>query len=178
MPEVGKDFSVMNGMNMGSGPSSAPAVPQGNPMERNNLGSGLLNSAQNLQANPPQLGQQQSQPGQPSQPSQLSNEVSDSKDKEVDEEQALGTAIFRPDADFREKLRLSQEAAERARLDPSGQHSVPISGAASWERRARDEDDEGKEEEPEVEEDESTVIGEGEGTKAWKAKRTLRKLVA
>lgn len=176
MQEVGKDYSVMNGMNMASGPSSAPAISQGNPMERSNLGSGLLAASQNLQTSS-QLGQQQSQSGLSSQPSQLSNEVSDNKDNDADEEQALGTAIFRPDADFREKLRLSQEAAERARLDQSGQHSVPISGAASWERRARDEDDEGKEEEPEVEEDESTVIGEGEGTKAWKAKRTLRKLV-
>ncbi|EPT05407.1 hypothetical protein FOMPIDRAFT_61493 [Fomitopsis schrenkii] len=173
MQEVGKDYSVMNGMNMASGPSSAPAISQGNPMERSNLGSGLLAASQNLQTSS-QLGQQQSQSGLSSQPSQLSNEVSDNKDNDADEEQALGTAIFRPDADFREKLRLSQEAAERARLDQSGQHSVPISGAASWERRARDEDDEGKEEEPEVEEDESTVIGEGEGTKAWKAKRTLR----
>lgn len=178
MQEVGKDFSVLNGMNMGPGPSSAPAVPQGNPMERNNLGSGLMTAAQNLQTTSSQLGQQQSQSGQPSQPSQLSNELTDNKDKDIDEDQALGTAIFRPDADFREKLRLSQEAAERARLDQSGQHSVPISGAASWERRARDEDDEGKEEEPEVDDDESSVIGEGEGTKAWKAKRTLRKLVA
>jgi len=174
MPEVGKDFSGMNGMNMATGPSSAPAIPQGNPLERNNLGSGLLGAAQNQQANSASLGQQQPQPGQLSQPSQLSNEAFDNKDKEGDDEQALGTAIFRPDADFREKLRLSQEAAERARLEQSGQHDMPISGAASWERRARDEDDEGKDEEPEVEEDESTVIGEGEGTKAWKAKRTLR----
>ncbi|KAH9829146.1 WD40 repeat-like protein [Rhodofomes roseus] len=172
MPEVGKDYSVMNGMNMATGPSSAPAIPQGNPLERNNMGSGLLGAAQNLQANSAQ--QQQSQLGQPSQPSQLSNEASDNRDKDGDDEQALGTAIFRPDADFREKLRLSQEAAERARLEQSGQHSMPISGAASWERRARDEDDEGKDEEPEVEEDESSVIGEGEETKAWKAKRTLR----
>ncbi|KZT74248.1 WD40 repeat-like protein [Daedalea quercina L-15889] len=175
MPEVGKDFSVMNGMNMGSGASSAPAVPQSNPLERNNLSSGLLAASQNLAGATPGLGQQQqAQSGQASQPGQVSDEVSDNKDKDADDEQALGTAIFRPDADFREKLRLSQEAAERARFDQSGQHGVPISGAASWEQRARDEDDEGKDEEPEVDEDESTVIGEGEGTKAWKTKRTLR----
>ena len=85
------------------------------------------------------------------------------------------TAIFRPDEDgeWREKLRQAHEASEQARVGQG-----PISGAASWERRSREEEDESKsDEEPEVEDEEGTEIGEGESGKVWKAKRTLRKSV-
>ncbi|KZT03524.1 WD40 repeat-like protein [Laetiporus sulphureus 93-53] len=177
MPEVGKDFSILNGIGMATGPASAPAGPQSNPMERANLAGASLMGSQPGAPTPlsQQIQQQQSQTGQQSQMGQLSMQAGESKEKEADgEPQQLATAIFRPGEDWREKLRLSHEAAEQARGEQSGSTGVPISGAASWERRNRDEDDEGKEEEPDVEDEESSVIGEGEGAKVWKAKRTLR----
>jgi striatin 1/3/4 len=158
MPEPGKDFPHLNGIGMTQGPSSAPAnsgnqIPQ---LERSNpLGGGMMHSQH----------QQQMQQGMgQTQQLQLHNQQMD-KDKDGDEPRQL-TAIFRPDeaGEWKERLRLSHEA-EQARQG----------GAASWDRR---DDDDGKDDEGEVEDEESGVIGEGEGTKVWKAKRTLRKSVA
>ena len=85
------------------------------------------------------------------------------------DQSGVPTAIFRPEGDWRERLRLSHEAAERARADQPG--GSTLSGAASWERRSRDDDEESKpEEETEVEDEESGDIGESEGSKIWKAK--------
>jgi striatin 1/3/4 len=152
MPEAGKDFPLLNGLSMMSGPSVPSASGNQIPsLERSNpLGSGGMMHAQHQQG----MGHQQLQ---------LHNQQSD-KDKDGDEPRQL-TAIFRPDeaGEWKERLRLSHEA-EQARQ----------AGAASWDRR---EDDDGKDEEGEVEEEDSSVVGEGEGTKVWKAKRTLRKLV-
>jgi len=94
------------------------------------------------------------------------------KDKDVESENRQLTAIFRPDdaGEWKEKLRLSHEAAEKARLTKEFQQTD-----GSWDRQ--EEDDEGKEEDGEVEDEESTLVGDGEGIKHWKAKRTLRKLV-
>jgi len=157
MPDTGKDFPLLNGIGMMQGPSSAPA-PSGNqipPLERSNPlgGGGMLHSQHQQQQ------QMQQGIGQPQQ-LQLHNQHMD-KDKDGDEPRQL-TAIFRPDeaGEWKERLRLSHEA-EQARQ----------AGAASWDRR---DDDDGKDEEGEVEDDDSGVVGEGEGTKVWKAKRTLR----
>jgi striatin 1/3/4 len=153
MPEAGKDFPLLNGLGMMPGPSSAPAA-SGNqipPLERNNsLGSGGMIHTQHQQ--------QQMQQGMGQHNQQMD------KDKDGDEPRQL-TAIFRPDdaGEWKERLRLSHEA-EQARQ----------TGAASWDRR---DDDDGKDDEGEVEDEDSGVVGEGEGTKVWKAKRTLRKLV-
>lgn len=180
MPEVGKEFPILNGMSsLMSGPPSAPAstATQGNPMDRVGiLGSSLLQQQQQqpqqqpppsgLQPPPPELSHQQ-----PSQPQP------ETKESEANEQQPNSlTAIFRPDEDgeWKEKLRLAHEASEQAH---AGQSSA-MSGAASWERRSREDEDEGKnDDEAEVEEDEGTEIGEGESGKVWKAKRTLRKSV-
>ncbi len=83
--------------------------------------------------------------------------------------------IFRPDdaGEWKEKLRLSHEASEQARLARESQGSA----GSSWEGR-REFDDELKEDEGDVDDDESTVVSEGDGGKVWKARRTLRKLVA
>lgn len=102
-----------------------------------------------------------------------------SGDKEKEGESAEGrqtTAIFRPDdaGEWREKLRLSHEASEQARLAREGQNGSIVE-VNSWDRREDDEDV--KEDESEVADDDSSVGSEGEGTKVWKAKRTLRKLV-
>lgn len=182
MPEIGKDFPILNGMNnLMSGPPSAPAstASQGNPMDRAGiLGSSLLQSQQQQQQQPPS-GLQQPPPelSQQQQSSQQQQQEPDTKESEATGQQPGSlTAIFRPDEDgeWKEKLRQAHEASEQAR---AGQGSA-ISGAASWERRSREEEDEGKnDDEPEVEEEEGTEIGESESGKVWKAKRTLRKSV-
>lgn len=161
MPETGKNFPLLNGtMNMMSGPSSAPAA-SGNqipPLERSNpLGGGGLIQLQHQQ----QQHMQQMQHQGMGQGQQM--QLHDQQDKDGDEPRQL-TAIFRPDdrGEWKERLRLSHEA-EQARQ----------AGAAAWDRG----DEDGKDEEGEVEEDESSVIGEGEGTKVWHPKRTLRKSV-
>ncbi|EMD38667.1 hypothetical protein CERSUDRAFT_82942 [Gelatoporia subvermispora B] len=182
MPEMGKDFAPLNGMSMVAGPSSAPATsgPQTNPLDRVGLsGSGMLTSQPTPgppstfgQSAPEQLQHQQQTQQQPQADiSQTQPLQSDAKGKTREGEPI--TAIFRPGEDWKEQLRQSHQAAEQARQE-SGQTGVPVSGAAMWEGRTRDEEDESKEEEPEVEDDESSVVGEGDGSKIWKAKRTLR----
>ena len=177
--------SLMNGMNLMSGPSSAPAAAaaSGNPMqllERSNpLGSAML---------PQQIQQQQSQQQQQPQPQPSSQQSSQpisiqnpqpntsapTEEGKEDTEARQVTMIFRPDdaGEWKEKLRLSHEASEQARLAREGQGS---NGA--WNQRREYEDDV-KDEETEVDDDESTVVAEGEDSKVWKPKRTLRKLVA
>lgn len=73
---------------------------------------------------------------------------------------------------------MSHEAAERDRLERTGE-STSLIGAASWERGGpEDEHGGGKDVDEEDEEETTTNFGEGsetDGTKLWKAKRTLRK---
>ncbi|KAI0698494.1 WD40-repeat-containing domain protein [Cytidiella melzeri] len=182
MPEVGKEFGMLNGMNtVMSGPPSAvaSAAGQSNPIDRAGiLGSAMLQSQQQQQqqqniTGPPLQVQLQpaSEPLQQQAP-QATNESS--QFHPASDEDGLPTAIFRPDSagEWREKLRLSHEA-ELARAGQAGGSS--ISGAASWERRSRDEDEDTKtEDEPDVEEEEGAEIEDGEGNKVWKNKRTLR----
>jgi striatin 1/3/4 len=166
MPEAGKDFPTLNGINLMSGPSSAPASSgsQISLLERSNpLGSGMLQhppSGQSMQQN---LGQ--------SQPPPLNQQIID-KDKDAESEGRQLTAIFRPDdaGEWKEKLRLSHEASEQAR------QSGMLGSGSAWDRR-RDDDEYMKEDEGEVEDEETSVVGESEGNKVWKAKRTLRKSV-
>jgi striatin 1/3/4 len=93
------------------------------------------------------------------------------KDKDNDSEPRQLTMIFRPDeaGDWKERVRLSHEASERARLSGEGQ-----SGSNSpWGERRQDDED--IKEEEEEEEEESSVVGDADGGKLWRAKRTLRK---
>lgn len=160
MQEAGKDFPLLNGT-MISGPSSAPAAP-GNQipqLERNNpLGGGGLTQSQQHQQ---QHQHQQTQQGQGH--SQMHNPQMES-DKDGEEPRPR-TMIFRPDdnQEWKERLRLSHEAEQSRQA-----------GAASWDRR---EDEDVKDEEGEVDDDDTSVVDGGEGTKVWKAKRTLRKWV-
>jgi striatin 1/3/4 len=158
MPEAGKDFPILNGVNVMTGPSTTPAAPVGQlgGLDRSNSsGSGLLSS----QPPPPpplppsQLGQQ------PQQQSTGQSQPLD-RDKDSDSEPRQLTAIYRPDdaGEWKEKLRQSHEAS-------------------AWDRRSRYDDEEVKDEETEVEDEESSVVGEGDGMKIWKTKKTLRKSV-
>ncbi|RDB21478.1 Striatin-3 [Hypsizygus marmoreus] len=164
LPEAGKDFPMLNGHPLISGSSPAPA--SGPALERNNL----LGTAQN----PQQSAGLAIQPN-PIQPQPSPAPPQGEKDKEGETENRQLTAIFRPDdaGEWREKLRLSHEASEQARLareSQDGSHNI----VSSWERN-RDDEEETKDDESEVEDDDSSsVAGEGEGTKVWKAKRTLR----
>jgi len=166
MPEVGKDFPLMNNMNVMSNPSPAAGPsstgPQGSALERA-PGIGSLPSQQNS------LGQYQSSQPPSSQPTSAQSGQTSDADKDKDEsmfESQSRTSIYRPDdkGEWREKLGLS--------------YTNPTGGAladSAWDRRPREEDDDVKEDDTEVEEDESNVLGESEGTKVWRTKRTLRK---
>ena len=173
LPEAGKDFPLLNGHALMPGSSSAPAASgqQVPLLERSNHPSS--GGAQ----------QQQQQPGPPSHPSLSQSQPLPTiphtdKEREAESDGRQLTAIFRPDdaGEWREKLKLSHEASEQARSTREGQLGS-LGGVNSWDRN-RDDDDDVKEEDSEVEDDDASVVGEGEGTKVWKAKRTLRKLVS
>jgi striatin 1/3/4 len=163
MPDVGKDFPLLNNMNAISSPASTagPSTgPQGSTLER---GPGIVT----LPSQQSSLGQYQSQPPSSQATSVQSGQTSDAdKDKEETMfESQSRTSIFRPDdkGEWREKLGLPYTGTTGALAD------------SAWDRRPRDDDEDVKEDDAEVEEDESNVLGEGEGTKVWKTKRTLRK---
>ncbi|KAH8102891.1 WD40-repeat-containing domain protein [Cristinia sonorae] len=172
MPDVGKEFPMLNGMNILSNTATSNAssgAPQMGQHER----PGILAGSAALAPQQPPSGGTQQVPGQLPLPPQLSVQL-ESKEKDSDSQDQVPTSIFRPDDEWREKIRQSQEAAERARLERDGQPGPQISGAASWERRAREDDEDGKEDEPEVDEDDASDIGSDEGSKTWKPKKTLR----
>jgi striatin 1/3/4 len=181
MPEVGKDFPPMlNGVNLMPGPSPASVGSgQANPLERT---GGMLHHQQQQSTTLPQnQSQQQSQQTQAQAPPQLQTQLGE-RDGEIEPQQL--TAIFRPDdaGEWKEKLRLSHEAAERDRMERSNEVVSSGSSSSSWERRPSDEDEGGNIKEVEDDEDDedstSDIVGEGsegDGGKLWKPKRTLRK---
>ncbi|EKM82837.1 hypothetical protein AGABI1DRAFT_111399 [Agaricus bisporus var. burnettii JB137-S8] len=159
LPEGGKEFPLLNGINSASGssptpPTSGPQIPL---PERNN---------------PSASGNQSLGPAAPSTSIQRASPPNATGDKEGDSDtdSRLITAIYRPDEDgeWKEKLRQSREQSEQARLAKENQ-----TGVHAWELR-RDDDDEFKDSEADIEEDESSVVGEGDDAKVWRAKRTLR----
>lgn len=164
MPEVGKEFPLMNGMNMMSGPSTTPSSGPGqiSTLDRSSPNPGLQQQSQTpqLHASAPMTHQfQQSQQGLQTQDA--------GKDREFPESQQT-TAIFRPDdaGEWKERLRQAHES-EQARL------ASEVANGSSWQGQ----DDDDVKEEDDTEDDVSSVLGEGDGTKVWKAKRTLRKSV-
>ncbi|KAI0818800.1 WD40-repeat-containing domain protein [Irpex lacteus] len=178
MPEAGKDFMV-NGMTLlppAPPPPSGPGANQSNPIDR----AGILGSLVPQQQQQPQTAtgppvQVQLQPA--AEPSQQQGPQAQSESRELSQssdQDGVPTAIFRPDSagEWREKLRQSHEA-ELARVEQAGGKTT--SGAESWERRSRDEDEDPKtEEEPDLDDEDGTVIDNGEDNKVWKNKRTLR----
>ncbi|KAI0320507.1 WD40-repeat-containing domain protein [Amylostereum chailletii] len=156
MAEVGKEFPPMNGINMMSGPSSATGAGQIPALGRNSPGPGMQQQQGQVSQPHTSMGHQ-FPPSQPSgsQTQQTSQAQDSEKEREPFESQQT-TAIFRPDdaGEWKERLRQAHESAD----------------GSSW--RNRDDDDDGKEEE--TEDDVSSVLGEGDGTKVWKTKRTLR----
>jgi len=155
--EGGKDFPLLNGLNTLS--LSAPMIPGSqNTSDRNPLAA---SSQSNI--NSTELSTQQPSSGLLSQ---------EEKEKEADSDNRQITAIYRPDdaGEWKERLRQSHEAAEQAHVAKENQ-----TGVHAWESR-RDDDDM-KDPDIDMYDEESSVVGEGEDTKIWKAKRTLRKSV-
>jgi len=149
LPEGTKEFPALNGMNAASGSTtgSAPSNAQAPTAEQNGP-----------QTQPP--AQTPSQPPQDQPPAQ--SQAESEKDGEPRNRQL--TAIFRPDENWKEQLRQSNEAAQQTSLDAQELASL---GPDNW----RDED--AKEEDPEADA-EDAVSSEGGQTKTWKTKRTLR----
>ena len=165
LPEAGKDFPVLNGHSSIPGPSSG-STATGPLLDRGNaIGASQAQQSAAIIAQP---STSQAQP----------SPMSSQGEKEGDSDSRQLTAIFRPgdSGDWKEKLRLSYEASEQAKLAREGQTGSG-GGANSWDRHREDED-ESKEEEGEADDDDATVISEGDETKVWKVKRTFRKLVA
>lgn len=166
LPEGSKEFPLLNGMGPITGPPPISA-PNGGPqislLERNPHS----NTALAPQPSPlPQVLPQTTNSGQDS----TANTPADKSATDVDGENRSLNSIFRTDdaGELQEKLRLSHEASEKTKT-ASGSSVV-------WDRHSEEEEDV-KEEEGDVEDDEATLIGEGENSKTWKAKRTLRKYV-
>ncbi|KAF8803610.1 WD40 repeat-like protein [Phlegmacium glaucopus] len=163
LPEAGKEFPLLNGISSMSGSITSP-LPTGPqlPIIERPLASVMV------QQQPP-LSQLSSQA---STQASSSNNNQDDKDRDYQSENRQ-TAIFRDEAgEWKEKLRLAHEASEKARLAREFQTGTS-SDSGIWDRHG-EEEDEVKEDEGEVEDEEANLAGDGEGTKLWKAKRTLR----
>ncbi|KAL9714975.1 1,2-dihydroxy-3-keto-5-methylthiopentene dioxygenase [Leucoagaricus gongylophorus] len=152
--EGGKDFPLLNGLNTLS--LSAPVIPG----SQNTLDRNPLAASSQSNTNSTELSTQQPSSGLLSQ---------EEKEKEADSDNRQITAIYRPDdaGEWKERLRQSHEAAEQAHVAKENQ-----TGVHAWESR-RDDDDM-KDPDIDMYDEESSVVGEGEDTKIWKAKRTLR----
>ncbi len=164
MSEAGKDFPLMNNMNVMSTPAPAAGPSTGPQVSALERAPGIVS----LSSQQSSLAQYQSPQPPSSQPTSAPSGHTSDADKDKDEtmfESQSRTSIYRPDdkGEWREKLGLSYTS-------PTG----PLADSA-WDRRPREEDDDVKEDDAEVEEDESNVLGESEGTKVWRTKRTLRK---
>ncbi|KAF9557683.1 striatin-3 [Agrocybe pediades] len=169
LPEATKEFPLLNGMNPPSG-AAATGTPntQLSILDRN---AHLTPSV--LQQQPP-LAPPASQVSHGQDPSSTFNAPSE-KSREAETENRQLTAIFRPDeaGEWKEKLRLSHEAAEKLRASRELQPPSSSEGV-SWDVQHDDDEEMKPQEDGEVEDDEGTLVGDGEGTKLWKAKRTLR----
>lgn len=166
LPEGGKEFPLLNGINSLPGPPSGPGTPgsQIPLLERNNSSSAGNQPLSNQNS----YNSTQQFSGAPATPNE--------KEKELESDGRQITAIYRPDdaGEWKEKLRQSHEASEQARLAKEGQ----TGGVHAWDPRRDDEDDdELKDPEMEIEDEDSSVVEGGDDVKVWKPKRTLRKLV-
>lgn len=169
MPDVGKDFpGALNGMGMLAGPPSAPAATTAGSAQQNvpllERGNAFMQQSQQQQV---QL-QQGPQPGQQQQQQQMEGEGQQMQQMQGEDGPRALTAIFRPDdaGEWKEKLRMSHEASEAARLEREAAAAAGA-GNSGWAAG-----EEGKEE---VEEEEEEASVNEEGAKVWKPKRTLRK---
>lgn len=167
--EPGKEFPLLNGMHLGTStppPGSNNNLNQLPSVERSHINSGLGQQQPSI----PQLASQS--------PAPLSSNLIGQSDKERDSEAESRqiTAIFGPDdiGEWKEKTRFALDPSEKSRL-PREFQTITAADSGGWDGR---DEDEPKEEESEVEDEEASLVGDGETTKVWKAKRTLRKFVS
>lgn len=184
IPEVGKDFPPLNGINISTAPPSASVAA---PVQLDRC----LPPSQQMLPHTQQDPSDDVQQRQPIPPQQLSDDrQSESLESErvpsSDPEPSQLTQIFRPDeaGEWRERLHAMRQASQSTRERGANdgrlsdeRHPSLTSGAAAWDGHPREDDDEddGKEEEEEGDVDEVNVTGEGEGGKVWRARKTLRK---
>jgi len=174
LPETGKEFPLLNGLHSGPIATPPPLPASGSAgtqlaiMERNHGSSGI-----GQQSSLPPITSQA--PTQSHPPSSNSTDQLE-KEREVESDSRQVTAIFRPDeaGEWKERLRVSHEVAEKSRLSQELQQ-VATADLVPWDSR---DEEEPKEEEADVEDEEGSLVGDGEHTKLWKPKRTLRKLVS
>jgi striatin 1/3/4 len=185
VPEVGKDFPIVNGTSLTASASSIPSSSEQsiNLADRDARVTNGPNGPSITQG-PQQQQQQQSQVGQQGQYNQLSASINhapplqvpmlqqqpqeEAKNAESPPEPQQLTSIFRPDDDWKEQL-------ARARAENSQQQQQQqSSGASAWDIGLKEEEDEGKEDESVLEDEEASPSGEKDG-KIWKTRRTLRK---
>ncbi|KAF8644144.1 hypothetical protein AX16_008671 [Volvariella volvacea WC 439] len=170
LPEVGKEFApAVNGSNPVPNPS-LPPPPAPQPTDRNNSNPSLI--AQHMQSPQVQVGQQ-TPPPQPYQPPSQPQGQSRDREKELESSRgSLANMFNRPEEinQWKDSIQQHQEAVEPTRR---GAQVAPTNEATPWDVRGGNDED-GKDEDPEIDDDESTAVGEGEGAKVWKAKRTLR----
>ena len=175
VPEVGKDFPVMNGVAMVNTTSAIPAIG-GQPVPLVDREPRMTNGpsmSSNLNGSQPQLsGQQAPFPQQQvslqqAQSMQVQMQQQEKEMKNMTEPQQL-TSIFRPDDDWKEQL-----ARARAEKSSQQQQQQQPSGASAWDVGVKDEDDDSKEEN--IIDDEETSSTSEEDGKIWRTRRTLRK---
>jgi striatin 1/3/4 len=180
MPEVGKDFGMLNGMStILPGPSSAASsTGQNNPIDRTGiLGSALLQSQQQQQqpqnvTGPPL--QVQLQPASEILPQSAQLQSESREPSQLSDPDSGPNTIFRPEPAGEWREQSPSHEADSTRAGGS-----LISDATSWDHRTRDEEEDTKaDEEPDVEEEDDAEVEDGEGNKVWKNKRTLRKSVS
>lgn len=174
----GKEFPVMGGVPGVSNGITLPSSQVSTPASTGSLERGTLAGAALYQNQQQPVQQQQASQSQDSQPSQvqppsqpqrhlqmqppppLQQDSTPTPEPRVEDGQQPKqlTAIFRPDGDWREKLRSSYEEHMRQWHDNEEDEAEEVS----------DEEDESEGVNVGVEE------GEGEGNKLWKPKKTLR----
>ncbi|KAF8574175.1 WD40 repeat-like protein [Ramaria rubella] len=181
-PETNKDFPSMNGTNLSTAPPSATIAA---PVQ-------LDRGAASHQQPPPPL-PQHLPPQEAHQIQLLPQQLQDDKTPDrleseqvplSDNEPSQLTAIFRPDeaGEWREQLKAMRQASQNAHPrsldDTSVSHdhhpNVVATGAASWDGRQPEDEDDSKADEDDGEAEEVNVTGEGNGGKVWRARRTLR----
>lgn len=171
VPEVGKEFPALNGVQMMNGPMTAPAstASQGPILDNRNASGSNGNTQTNAQQQGPQsAGSFQQQPSQGQiQTLQLEgSQDPNAKDTQEDRsERQQITSIFRPNSDWREQL-------ERARSESQGGST---SGVSAWE--GGKEDEEVDKEDVEMDDDEAASTVSDDDGKVWRPRRTLRKSV-
>lgn len=180
VPEVGKDFPMLNGMSLGGLPN-APAAPNNSGGPSSDRDPRISSSLGGLGHQIPSQHSHMVQPGVFTSTSSQSNLQLHQAEKDRDSDEGSESQSHLPIPRLRlnnlgewgEQFGLSQDAAERAQMEKEAQVNEGIPGHSVWEGHSKYEEDETEKDEVDTEE-ESNVSSEGDGRR-WRAKRTLRR---